>query len=60
MHPDLSEELRKLREAAIDASLKADRLEEEARRARRRATARHKAYEDRLQNAQRQVIASEF
>ena len=51
------QKLTALRQNAVDAGLEADRLESEARRARRFATARYKAYEQHLQEVQRQEPA---
>jgi hypothetical protein len=52
--PERLAELEQVRAAAVDASLEADRIEAEARKARRKATARMKDYERRLQEAQRE------
>ena len=48
----MESELSRLREEAIDAGLEADAKETEARKLRRRATAKFKAYEKALQEAQ--------
>lgn len=52
--PERLAELEQVRAAAVDASLEADQMEAEARKARRKATARMKDYERRLQEAQRE------
>ena len=49
------EDLQAARRAAVDAALRADELEAEARKARRIATARMKHYEDLLLVAQGQL-----
>ncbi len=49
-------ELREARRQAVDAALEADRLEGEARKARRKATARMKHYEDLVLIAQGQQV----
>lgn len=55
LHEPTKEELQAARRAAVDATLRADELEAEARKARRTATAKMKHYEDLLQIVQGQL-----
>lgn len=51
--PTPATDLDALRQRAVDAALEAEEKEAEARRARRRATARMKAYETAVRDQQR-------